>query len=83
MNTNQHLFIILLRLLAILCISQLLHVAMVRFRAKAAPKAKTPRPLKPKTADDCPFCRAEKDQRDDPQPKQAPKPWREVKSHRG
>jgi len=83
MNTNQHLIIILLCLLAIFCISQLLLVAMVRFCAKVAPKAKIPRPLRPKTADDCPFCRAEKDKRDSPQPKQAPQPWREVRSHRG
>jgi len=34
---------------------------MLRFHAKAAPKLKTPRPLKPKTPEECPFCRAEKD----------------------
>jgi len=61
----------------------ILRLAMLRFHTKDAPKPKTTRPLKPKTADDCPFCRAEKDKRDDPQPKQALKPWSDVKSPRG
>ncbi len=58
MNTHPFLFLILLCLIAMIW---LLRLAMLRFHTKAAPKLKTPRPLKPKTADDCPFCRAEKD----------------------
>jgi len=74
MNTNQPYFIILVCLLTILCISQLLHVARARNHAEAAPKPKTPQPLKHKATDDCPFCRAEKDKRDDPPSKYALKP---------
>jgi hypothetical protein len=80
MNTNPFLFLILLCLLAMIWI---LRLAMLRFHTKAVPKLKTPRPLKSKTPEDCPFCRAEKDKRDDPQPKQALKPWSDVKSPRG
>ena len=80
MNTNQFLILILLCLLAIIWIRQW---ARDRIQAEAAPKLKTPRPLKPKTAEDCPFCRAEKEKREDPQPKQPLKPWLEVKSPRG
>ena len=80
MNTHPFLFLVLLCLLAMIWI---LRLAMLRFHTKAAPKLKTPRPLKPKTAEDCPFCRAAKDKRDDPQAKQALKPWRVVKSRRG
>jgi hypothetical protein len=80
MNTNPYHFLVLLCLLAMIW---LLRLAMLRFHTKAVPKLKTPRPLKPKTAEDCPFCRAEKDKGDDPQAKQALKPWREVKSPRG
>ncbi len=80
MNTNQSLFLILLCLLVIVWLWQL---SKTRFRTKAPPKPKTPRPLKPKTANDCPWCRAEKNIQDDPQSKQPPKPWREVKSPRG
>jgi hypothetical protein len=83
MNTNQYLFDIFLFLLAIVWISLFLQVAIVRFHSKTALKPKTPRPLKPKTADDCPFCRAEPAKTIDPQPKQPLKPWSEVKSHRG
>jgi IS1 family transposase len=80
MNTNQFLILILLCLLAIVWIRQW---ARDRIQAEAAPKLKTPRPLKPKTAEDCPFCRAEKEKREDPQPKQPLKPWLDVKSPRG
>ena len=80
MNTNPFLFLILLCLLAIIWIRRL---DMLRFHAKAAPKLKTPHSLKPKTAEDCPFCRAVKDKQDDPQPKQALKRWSNVKSRWG
>jgi hypothetical protein len=80
MNTNPFLFLILLCLLAMIW---LLRLVMFRFYTKAAPKPKTTRPLKPKTAEDCPFCRAEKDKGDDPQAKQALKRWSDVKSPRG
>jgi hypothetical protein len=80
MNTNQYLFLILLCLLAIIWFWQL---ALVHLNTQAAPKSKTPSPLKPKTADDCPFCRAEKYKRDDHQPKQTLKPWSDMKSPRG
>jgi hypothetical protein len=58
MNTHLFLFLILLCLLAMIW---LLRLAMLRFLTKAAPKLKTPRPIKPNTAEDCPFCRTEKD----------------------
>jgi len=83
MNTHLYFIALLLCLLAILCISNLRQARIARFHSKTAPKPKTPRPLKPKTADDYPFCRAEQAKTIDPQPKQALKPWSEVKSHRG
>lgn len=80
MNSHQFLVIIVLCLLAIFWIRQLV---VIRISTKAVPKPKTPRPLKPKTADDCPFCKADKDKQDNPLPRQALKPWQEVKSQRG
>jgi IS1 family transposase len=47
-------------------------------------KPKTPRPLKPKTEDDCPFCRVEKGSCiEKPGTCPAPEPWSEVRSLRG
>jgi hypothetical protein len=80
MNINPFLFLILLCLLAMIWI---LRLAMLGFHTKPAPKPKTLRPLKPKTADDYPLCKAEKDKGDDPQAKQALKPWSDVKSPGG
>jgi IS1 family transposase len=49
-----------------------------------ARKPKTPRPLKPKTGDDCPLCRAEKGaSRAKPGGRPTPPPWCEVRSRRG
>jgi hypothetical protein len=50
---------------------------------EAIPKLKIPRPLKPKTADDCPFCKADKGKPDNPLPEHVLKSWSEVKSQRG
>jgi hypothetical protein len=58
MNAHPFLFLVLLCPLAMIWI---LRLTMLRFHTKAAPKLKTPRPLKSKTPEDCPFCRAEKD----------------------
>jgi hypothetical protein len=47
-------------------------------------KSKTPRALKPKTEDDCPFCREEKGSSiDKPETCPAPRPWSEVRNRRG
>ena len=83
MKTDPYLIALLVCLLAILCISQLLQGARARIHTQAAPKVRTPRPIRPKTADDCPLCRAEQAKQMDAQLKQATKPWREVKSQRG
>ncbi len=49
-----------------------------------ANKTKTPRPLKPKTGEDCPLCRAGKAiPCNEPQTGPVLRPWREVKSVRG
>ena len=80
LEPHQFLFIIILCLLVIFWIRQLV---VIRMSTESGPKLKTPRPLKPKTADDCPFCQAEKDKQDNPLPEQALKPWSEVKSSRG
>lgn len=58
-------------------------MVVIRLSTESGPKQKTPRPLKSKTADDCPFCKADKDKQDNPLPEQALKPWSEVKSQRG
>ena len=81
LDLHQFHFIIILCLLVIFWIRQLV---VIRISIKSGPKLKTPRPLKPKTADDCPFCKAEKDKQDDPlSEQQTLKPWSEVKSSRG
>ena len=80
MNSHQFLFIIILCLLVIFWIRQLV---VIRISTESGPKLKTPRPLKPKTADDCPFCQTDKDKQENPLPEQALKPWSEVKSSRG
>jgi hypothetical protein len=47
-------------------------------------KPKTPRPLKPKTEDDCPFCREEKGACiEKPGTCGTPRPWSEVRNRRG
>jgi hypothetical protein len=47
-------------------------------------KAKTPRPLKPKTEDDCLLCLVEKGSSDGkPGNRQPPRPWSEVRDRRG
>ena len=47
-------------------------------------KPKTPRPLKPKTEDDCPFCREEKGSCiEKPETCGPPRPWSEVRNRRG
>jgi hypothetical protein len=47
-------------------------------------KPKTPRPLKPKTEDDCPFCREEKGSCiEKPGTCPTPRPWSEVRNRRG
>ena len=56
---------------------------VIHISTESGPKQKTPRPLKPKTADDCPFCQTEKEKQDNPLPEQALKPWSEVKSSCG
>lgn len=65
------------------------HLAWRRCRAAALPQSRVPRPLKPKTGADCPFCRAKAlaHQRDDPiheeHPSLLPAPWRSTRSRRG
>ena len=47
-------------------------------------KPKTPRPLKPKTEDDCPFCRADKvSPLEKPEIRLSLRPWSEVRNRRG
>jgi hypothetical protein len=47
-------------------------------------KPKTPRPLKPKTKDDCSFCRGEKGSSiEEPGTCGTPRPWCEVRNRRG
>jgi hypothetical protein len=54
------------------------------FTQLETPKTKIPRPLKPKTADDCPACRMQKTALCPEIGKPAPpRPWSEVKSRRG
>jgi IS1 family transposase len=53
-------------------------------KAPEANKTKTPRPLTPKTGDDCPLCRVEKATPcNEPQSGPVLRPWREVRSVRG
>ena len=58
-------------------------MVVICLSTESGSKPKTPRPLKPKTADDCPFCQADKDKQDNPLPEKSLKPWSEVKSSRG
>ena len=54
-----------------------------RSNGRAAP-AKRPRPLKPKTGADCPFCQAEpRTDVNEGRAAVSPRPWREVRSPRG
>jgi hypothetical protein len=47
-------------------------------------KPKIPRPLKPKTADDCPLCRAEQESpHAKPGDRPTPPPWHDIRSRRG
>jgi hypothetical protein len=65
----------------------MLQSSLLTLRPRQEPqerKPKSPRPLKPKTADDCPLCRAEKGSPPaKPEVRPTPPPWSEVRSRRG
>ena len=87
MKTETH-FIYILILLAIL-ISLWSILRIIRFvfwqRGPIPEKmAKTAKPLKPKTPNDCPICREEKTSpAKEAQTRQPPSPWSEVRNRRG
>lgn len=78
-------FLILLAFLLIL--GSFLHSALFTFKLRdilKEPQAKTPRPLKPKSEDDCRQCKAEKGTSPNTLVlASAPPPWSEVRSRRG
>ena len=87
MNTETH-FIYILILLAILIsrwpILRILPFDFWQRGQTPEKKAKTVRPLKPKTPDDCPICREEKTSpAKEAQTRQPPRPWSEVRNRRG
>jgi len=78
----------LLILLAILILLPvILQSILLNFRPEQGTqehKPKTPRPLKPKTEDDCPFCRADKvSPLEKPEIRPTLRPWSEVRNRRG
>jgi hypothetical protein len=81
-------FIILLILIATLPIISF-SLGLLRLAFRLPPqspeeKPKTPRPLKPKSEDDCPQCRAKKDSPPGiHEVRPTPRPWCGVKSNRG
>jgi len=78
-------FLILIGFLLILWSSlPSLRLTIRLLQQPADTKPKFPRPLKPKCEDDCPQCRAKKDSPPEIQEVcLTPKPWIEIKSHRG
>lgn len=78
-------FLILLAILILLrAILQSILLKLRRQSGIQEHKPKTPRPLKPKTEDDCPFCREEKGSCvEKPGTCPTPHPWAEVRNRRG
>jgi hypothetical protein len=85
---NVHQLISFLILLAfLLFIGSCLHSALLIFKPRRIPKEpqpKTPRPLKPKSEDDCHLCKIEKGSSHNRLVLASPPPpWCEVRSRRG
>jgi hypothetical protein len=89
MRTEIHLGYILIFLAILKSIWPILLLQTVRLcfwqqKALAQKKAKTPKPLKPKTPEDCPICRDEKaSQPKAAQTRRLPYPWIKVRNRRG
>ena len=87
MRTDTHLayfLIIFLILISIWPILRTIRFGFWRQKPLEEKKAKTPKPLKPKTPDDCPICRGEKaSPLKEGQTCQLPRPWSEVRNRQG
>ena len=86
MSTETQLAYILILLGILISIWPILRTIRFGFGQKSLEekKAKTPKPLKPKTPEDCAMCRAEKvSPPKGSQPRQQPRPWSEVRHRRG
>ena len=87
MRTDTHLayfLIIFVILISIWPILRTIRFGFWRQKPLEEKKTKTPKPLKPKTPDDCPVCREEKaSPLKEAQTGQMPRPWSEVRNRRG
>ena len=87
MKTEIHLAFILIFIAILTNLWPILQTVRLSFwqqKALAEKKAKTPKPLKQKTPDDCAICREEKGSpQKEAQTCQLPRPWSEVRNQRG